>query len=248
VRSISIAPSSEKIGPHFAPSGAATPVHRRAWVQIVVVGVLADSAHSGRTYTLVGKTNPFYGEPTGPRDLRSVIGLYYLYLHRSALRADAVRTACQACRSAWRDMLSGLAIWPYRTTSPRMWNGCVSVRRGAAAVRLGICALPGFRSCFICALPWPRCCTAGWPAAAAASANVASMFPVYRVQAMSSGTKILMEHGSFVRTLNVAEACAGMRSLMSSFPWPRPSHFSAPASLAEAGDRDLLRPMPFSAT
>jgi len=221
VRSISIAPSSEKIGPSFAPErGSHAGFTAAAWVQIVVVGVLLILLFWSNLYRLWEKTNPFYGEPNwGHAICVPVIGLYYLYLHRSALRADAVRTAWSGLPICVAGiLLSGLAIWPYQNDFAKD-VGMVACLFGVVLLLCGweIMRVAWFPIVFlICALPWPSLLysrVAG-PLQQLAANVAVHVLRFTGVQAMSSGTKILMEHGSFVRTLNVAEACAGMRSLM----------------------------------
>jgi exosortase len=221
VRSISIAPSSEKVGPGFAPErGSQGGFTAAAWVQIAVVGVLLILLFWSNLYRLWEKTNPFYGEPNwGHAICVPVIGLYYLYLHRSALRADAVRTAWSGLPICILAILfSGLAIWPYQNDFAKD-VGMVACLFGVVLLLCGweIMRVAWFPIVFlICALPWPSLLysrVAG-PLQQLAADVAVHVLRFTGVQAMSSGTKIIMEHGSFVRTLNVAEACAGMRSLM----------------------------------
>jgi exosortase len=70
----------------------------------------------------------------------------------------------------------------------------------------------------ICALPWPGLVYSkiAGPLQQLAATVAVNVLQVCDVQAMRSGTKIIMGDGvtTPMRTLNVAEACAGLRSLM----------------------------------
>jgi exosortase len=70
----------------------------------------------------------------------------------------------------------------------------------------------------ICALPWPGLVYSkvAMPLQQLAATVAVNVLQVCGVQAIRSGTKIIMGDGvtTPLRTLNVAEACAGMRSLM----------------------------------
>lgn len=65
----------------------------------------------------------------------------------------------------------------------------------------------------VCALPWPPLVyqMLAWPLQVLASRVAVLSLNVFQVDATFSGTKIVMPTG---RALNVAEACAGLRSLM----------------------------------
>src|SRR2546422_552430 len=68
----------------------------------------------------------------------------------------------------------------------------------------------------VCAIPWPQL-TYSWVAMPlqqlAASASV-GLLRATGVEAVRTGTQILIGEGDSLRRLNVAEACAGLRSLM----------------------------------
>jgi exosortase len=87
----------------------------------------------------------------------------------------------------------------------------------------------------ICGLPWPGTVYSkiAMPLQQMAATVAVNLLQVFGVQAMRSGTKIMMGDGIItpISTLNVAEACAGMRSLM--------TFISLGASLAFLSNRPL---------
>ena len=115
-------------------------------------------------------------------------------------------------------LLFGLSIWPYQNDFAKDL-GMVVTLFGVVLLLCGweIMRIAWFPIVFIlCALPWPSLIYSrvAEPLQGLAARVAVHVLRFTGVQAMSSGTKILMEHGAGVRELNVAEACAGMRSLM----------------------------------
>ena len=82
----------------------------------------------------------------------------------------------------------------------------------------------------ICALPWPELVyqMLAWPLQLLASKVAVVSLNIFQVEATVQGTKIVMPTG---RALNVAEACAGLRSLM--------TFISLGAAVAFLSDRPL---------
>jgi exosortase len=221
VSSISVGHPSEQAGPGSAPGERAeTGFTAAGFVQISVVGMLFVLLFWSNLYRLWEKTNPIYGEPNwGHAICVPVIGLYYLYLHRASLRQTAVRTAWSGLPICILGIVfSGMSIWPYQNDFAKDL-GMVICLFGVVLLLCGreIMRVAWFPIVFlICALPWPSLVYSrvAEPLQQLAAGVAVHVLRFTGVQAMNSGTKILMEHGPAVRTLNVAEACAGMRSLM----------------------------------
>lgn len=221
VRTISFGPTSEELGSgRELQVRAQTGFNAVATVQIAVVALLFVLLFWSNLYRLWEKTNPFYGEPNwGHAICVPLIGLYYLYLHRAALQPSAVRTAWSGLPICVLGIvLSGVAIWPYQNDFAKDL-GMVGCLFGIVLLLCGweIMRVAWFPIVFlICALPWPSLVYSrvAEPLQQLAAYVAVLVLRFTGVQAMNSGTKILMEHGAAIRTLNVAEACAGMRSLM----------------------------------
>jgi exosortase len=167
------------------------------------------------------KTNPIYGEANwGHSICVPIIGLYYLYLNRDELLRARVQTAW----SGLIFLLGGIliyvyGIWPGQNDFVKDF-GMVVTLFGVVLLLTGwqVMKIAWFPIAFlVCALPWPGLVyswVAGPLQELAARAAVETL-QFTGVAAARAGTKIIMEGADgAVRTLNVAEACAGMRSLM----------------------------------
>jgi exosortase len=195
-------------------------ITQAGWVQIAVIATLMILLFWPNLRRLWDKTNPFYGEPNwGHAICVPVIGLYYLYLHRQTLRASAVRTSWSGLVVCIAGILFfGYGIWPGQNDFAKDL-GMVICLFGVVLLLCGweLMRVAWFPIVFlICALPWPSLIYSrvAEPLQGLAASVAVDVLRFTGVQALNSGTKILMEHGESVRTLNVAEACAGMRSLM----------------------------------
>jgi exosortase len=167
------------------------------------------------------KTNPITGEANWGHSLFvPLVGLYYLYIHREALLATRIKTA-------WSGMLFlvggilifGYGIWPGQNDFVKDFGMVVTIF-GLVLLMCGwqVMKIAWFPIVFlICAIPWPGL-VYSWIASPLQilAANVAvKVLSFVGVPAIVSGTKIFIDSSSGPpRTLNVAEACAGLRSLM----------------------------------
>lgn len=207
------------------------------WVQTAIVVFLMGLLFWPNLRRLWDKTNPFYGEPNwGHALFIPVVGLFYLYIHRKDLRNAAVVPAWSGLFICLGGIaLYGYGIWPGQNDFVKD-VGMVVCIFGTVTLLCGwkVMRIAWFPIVFlICALPWPGL-VYSWiagPLQRLAAEVAVSVLRFTGVGAVSSGTKILMEHGDGVRTLNVAEACAGMRSLM--------TFVSVAAAIAFLGIRPL---------
>jgi len=169
------------------------------------------------------QTAPFIGEANwGHAVAIPFIGLYYLYTNRDELLAEPVKPS-------WLGLgilFGGLFIWTYGIwmfPSDFVSNvGVVVTLFGLVAMLCGwrVMRIAWFPIAFLfCALPWTPLLYSkiAWPLQVLAAKTAVFTLQMSGVQASSNGaTKIFIAAGidQQVRTLNVAEACAGLRSLM----------------------------------
>ncbi len=112
-------------------------------------------------------------------------------------------------------ILGSYGIWPGR--NDYVWDcGMVVTLFGTVLTLCGwrVMRIAWFPIVFlICALPWPPLVyqMLAWPLQMLASRVAVLTLQVFQVDATVAGTKIVMPTG---RALDVAEACAGLRSLM----------------------------------
>jgi exosortase len=191
-----------------------------AWIKIGIFTLLFAAVFWSNLRRLWEKTNPFYGEPNwGHATCVPIIGLYFLYVNREAL-LSAVR------KPGWLGLpiliggllLFGYGIWPGQNDFVKDF-GMVVALFGLVALLTGwsVMKTAWFPIVFlVCGIPWP-----GLVYSKVASplqqlaANVAvTVLRMTGVNSYVGGTKIFIYNQDMVRTLNVAEACAGLRSLM----------------------------------
>jgi exosortase len=169
------------------------------------------------------KTNPFTGEANwGHSMLVPVIGLYFLYVHREEL----VRANIKPSIVGLPILLAGPILFALTLVSPPFSNdyfkdlsivftlfGLVLFTCGWQVIRIA-----WFPILFlICAFPWPPLLYSrvAMPLQHLAANVAVEVMRLTGMNASQSGTKILIFNGpGNTRALNVAEACAGMRSLM----------------------------------
>jgi exosortase len=192
-----------------------------AWLQVGIFGFLFIATYWPVLRWLWDKGNPIYGEPEWQHAMFvPVIGLYYLFVNRQAL-IDAPK------RPAWSGLLIlaggllmyGYAIWPLGN----QWFtgiGLIVAIFGLVVLRCGwsVMKTAWFPIVFlVCAIPWPGLFyqdLAG-PLQRLAATVAVYVLQMTGVDAIHSGTKIIMATSTGTwRTLNVEEACAGLRSLM----------------------------------
>jgi exosortase len=191
------------------------------WLQIIAIGGLFVLLFWPNLRRLWYKTNPFNGEPNwGHAIAVPLIGLYYLYVHREQLLAAKVKAAWEGLFiTVGGILLFAYAIYPLQND----WFkdvGMVVTLFGVVTLLCGwrVMKIAWFPILFlICALPWPGLfysLVAG-PLQKMAAEVAVHVLHITGVPAGQFGTKIFVgAKGGGVRTLNVAEACAGLRGLM----------------------------------
>jgi len=189
-----------------------------AWVKILIVTALMVALFRFNLLRLWLKTNPFTGEANwGHAICVPIIGLYYLYLHREELLKAKVRTAWTGLFIAFLGvMMFGYGIWPGQNDFVKDF-GMVVTLMGVVTLLTGwqVMKTAWFPIAFlVCAIPWPGL-VYSWlasPLQFLAASVAVFVLRICQIPALHSGTKIIMTATG--RTLNVAEACAGLRSLM----------------------------------
>ncbi len=194
---------------------------RTAWVQVVTLGVLFIIAFLICLRRLWLKTNPITGDPNWSHAICvPIIGIYYIYAHRRDLQRLVVKTSWSALPIIPIGiLLFGYGIWPGQNDFLKD-TGMLVTLFGVTAFLAGwrMMKLLWFPICFLaCALPWPPLVYSmvALPLQELAAKVAVFVLQISGVNAFFSGTKIFMEgQNAELRTLNVAEACAGLRSLM----------------------------------
>lgn len=192
-----------------------------AWVQVVTLGLLFLVTFLVCLRRLWLKTNPIWGDPNWSHAICvPVVGVYYLYAHRRALLKMTVQTAWSALPIVPGGvLLFAYGIYPGQNDFTKD-IGMIVTLFGLAAFLTGwpMMKFLWFPIAFlVCALPWPPLV---YSKVALPLQELAAMVAVWvlelsNVNAFFNGTKIFIEgFGGELRTLNVAEACAGLRSLM----------------------------------
>jgi exosortase len=195
-----------------------------AWFQIVTVAVLMCALFRFNLARLWGKTNPFNGQDSNWQHSIFVplIGLYYLYIHRDELLKARVRMAWAALPIMLLGILVFLyGIYPGQNDYIKDFGMVVTVF-GTVAFLAGweVMKIAWFPIAFlVVALPWPELVYSqfAWPLQKLAASAAVGTLRVLGVEAQNFGTKIAIfspKPGQPPRVLNVAEACAGLRSLM----------------------------------
>jgi exosortase len=192
------------------------------WIQIGVLGLLfLLTFYSASLRRLWDKTNPIYGEPNWSHAVCvPIIGIYYLYAHRRELLATQIKEAWSGLPILIGGLLLfGYGIYPGQNDTVKDL-GMVMSLFGLVAFLLGwgVMRIAWFPIAFlVCAIPWPGL-VYSWvagPLQRLAAVVAVAVLKITGVAALSSGTKIVIQgSGGDFRTLNVAEACAGLRSLM----------------------------------
>jgi exosortase len=235
VTSVGRSPLSQTTHISVFDQAAALPVEREreaswgglsvtAWFQIVTVAVLMCALFRFNLARLWGKTNPFNGQDSNWQHSIFVplIGIYYLYIHRDELLKAPVRMAW----SALPIMLMGILVFLYGIYPGQNDYikdlGMVVTVFGTVAFLAGweVMKIAWFPIAFlVVALPWPELVYAkfAWPLQKLAASVAVGTLRVFGIEATNFGTKIAIfsaTPGQPPRVLNVAEACAGLRSLM----------------------------------
>jgi exosortase len=191
-----------------------------AWKRIGVLAALMIALFWPNLRRLWLKTNPFTGEANwGHAMFIPIIGLYYLYLNREALLKAPIKTAW----SGLGIMLLGLllfayGIWPGQNDFIKDFAMVVTLF-GVVTLMCGwkVMRIAWFPIVFlVCAIPWPGL-VYSWvamPLQKAAAVAAAKVLEFTGVEAYRDGTTILVYKGMEKRVLDVEEACAGLKSLM----------------------------------
>ncbi|HWE97099.1 MAG TPA: exosortase/archaeosortase family protein [Tepidisphaeraceae bacterium] len=192
-----------------------------AWLQIGAIGGLFILLFWPNLRRLWYKTNPINGEPNwGHAVVVPFIGMYYLYINREPLLAARTKTAWEGLAIT----LGGILFFAYGIYPGRNdWFcdiGMVTTLFGVVTLLCGwrVMKIAWFPIVFlVCALPWPGLfysLVAG-PLQKMAAQVAVHILSFTGVPSGQFGTKIfIVARDGGVRTLNVAEACAGLRGLM----------------------------------
>ena len=213
--------SSTDLAEFDAPEERVFGLTRSAWVQIGILGTLFIITFMICLRRLWLKTNPINGDPNWSHAICvPIIGIYYLYAHRRDVQRLAVKTAWSALPLIPAGvLLFGYGIFPGQNDFLKD-AGMLLTLFGVTAflVGWGLMKLLWFPICFLaCALPWPPLVysAVALPLQELAAQVAVMVLQISGVNAFFNGTKIFMEgQNAELRTLNVAEACAGLRSLM----------------------------------
>jgi exosortase len=194
-----------------------------AWFQVGTLAVVMAVLFWPNLRRLLLKTNPFTGEANwGHSIVIPIVGIYYLFVNRDELMKAAVKPAWTGLFILVFGILAaGYGIWPGRNDT--LWDyGMVITLFGVVLLLCGwqVMKVAWFPIVFLfAAIPFPGLI---YSKMAMPLQNIAAEVAVFTLQlsgvdALRAGTKIIMGNaltGQPVRTLNVAEACAGLRSLM----------------------------------
>ena len=192
-----------------------------AWVQIGTLGLVFAITFMVCLRRLWLKTNPIFGDPNWSHAVCvPVIGLYYIYAHRRELLKITIAPSWAALPIIPAGILMfGWGIYPGQNDFAKD-VGMITTLFGVAAFLggWGVMKVLWFPISFlVCALPWPPLVysAVALPLQELAAKVAVIVLQMTGVNSFFNGTKIFMEgFNGELRTLNVAEACAGLRSLM----------------------------------
>jgi exosortase len=193
-----------------------------AWMKIGITSLLFVLLFWPNLWRLWSKTRPFGGEPEWQHaPVIPILGLYYLYANREQLLASRFRPGwLGAPITIVGILLYAYGIWPGQNDFVKDF-GMVVTLFGVAALLAGWRAMKiaWFPIVFlVCGIPWPGL-VYSW--VAGPLQRLAAHVAVFTLQlsgidAENVGTKIVMPATAThaARALNVAEACSGLKSLM----------------------------------
>ncbi|CAN5398087.1 hypothetical protein BH09PLA1_BH09PLA1_36750 [soil metagenome] len=193
-----------------------------AWVQMIAITTAMAVLFWPNLRRLILKTNPFTGEANwGHSIVIPIIGIYYLYVNRDELLRATVKPAWTGLLIMLSGILiAGYGIYPGRNDT--VWDyGMLITLIGVVLLTCGwqVMRVAWFPLLFLfAAVPFPGLIYSkmAMPLQDIAARVAVFVLQLTGVEASVQGTKIIMGNGvtSPVQTLNVAEACAGLRSLM----------------------------------
>lgn len=192
-----------------------------SWLKIVTVAVLMAATFRFNLLRLWLKTNPINGEPNWRHAVCvPLIGIYYLIVHREELLETRTYTAWTGLGILlFGILLFAYGIYPGQNDFVKDF-GMIVALFGVVTFLCGwqVMKIAWFPIVFlICAIPWPELVYSyvASPLQHLAAKVAVHVLSLTNVEAHSFGTKIIINaKGNVWRTLNVAEACAGLRSLM----------------------------------
>ena len=194
---------------------------KTAWLRIGLMALVLALLYRTNLVRLWLKTNPVTGEANwGHSMLVPLIGLYYLFVHRDEL----VKAKIKPTLAGLPILLAGplvlmYGIYPGQNDYIKDLSIVVTLL-GLVLFTCGwqVMKIAWFPIVFlICAFPWPGLLYSriAMPLQHLAAGVAVEVMKLAGMNASQFGTKILIMNGpGNTRALNVAEACAGMRSLM----------------------------------
>jgi len=194
-----------------------------AWMQIGIVGALFCATFWSNLWRLWLKTNPINGADVNWQHaiIIPLVGLYYLYANREPLLAAPRRPGWfGAVITLGGILLFGYGIWPGQNDFLKDM-GMVVTLFGVVALLAGwsVMQIAWFPIVYlVCGIPWPGL-VYSWvssPLQRLAAKVAVIVLQLTGVDAQNRGTKIEMPGvvAGVPRVLNVAEACSGLKSLM----------------------------------
>ena len=211
----------ERLGPDDPIVGG---LRLSAWLRIGIVTGLFVLLFWPNLWRLWGKSNPFGSGSQAEWQhalFIPIVGLYYLYANREQLLAAPVRPGWSGLAIALGGvLLYGYGIWPGQNDFIKDF-GMVVTLFGAVAVLAGwqVMKIAWFPIAFlVCGIPWPGLVYA-WvsaPLQRLAAQGGVIVLDLSGVEAENNGNFISMRlpHSTGWRDLDVAEACSGLKSLM----------------------------------
>src|SRR5688500_581192 len=207
------------------PAGEAEPLSgglkAETWLKIGTITALFAAVFWPNLRRLWDKTNPIYGEPNwGHAVCVPIIGLYFLYANRDELLRQPVKARWEGLLVMLGGILFyGWAIWPGQNDFFKDFGmvvalfGLVLLLTGWSVMKIAWFSI----AYLVCMIPWPSLFYSrlASPLQALAASVSVGVLRFAGVDALNTGTKIRMQpYTAQERVLNVAEACAGLRSLM----------------------------------
>jgi exosortase len=230
VLSASVTPSSVDLSPSSLPlatpggeDGLSRVDWKSFWIKTGIIAGLFLLAFWPNFRRLWLKTNPISGEANwGHAIAVPLIGIYYLYTNRTELFRLKSTPSWTGLPVLCIGVLTwAYGIWPGRQDVISDFGILVSMVGVVALVcGWGVMRIAWFPIAFLlCAIPWTPLLysTIAWPLQKLAAEVAIVTLKISGVVAYGNdGTKIFIGDGILAppRTLNVAEACAGIRSLM----------------------------------